>query len=52
MVTGRRVRRAQKQPAKIAVSLHLSREVVERFKAGGPGWKTRIDEALKKAVGL
>ena len=27
-------------------------EVVERFKASGPGWQSRIDDVLKKAVGL
>jgi len=42
----------QRRPTKVAVSLRLTREVVERFKAGGPGWQTRIDEALKKAAGL
>jgi uncharacterized protein (DUF4415 family) len=42
----------QKKPTKIAVSLRLTREVVERFKAGGRGWQTRIDEVLKKATGL
>jgi len=42
----------QKAPTKVAVSLRLTREVVEHFKAGGPGWQTRIDKALKKAVGL
>ena len=47
-----RVRGSQKQPTKVAVSLRLTREVVERFKADGPGWQTRMDEALKKAVGL
>lgn len=34
------------------ISLRLTPEVIERFKAGGPGWQTRMDEALKKAVGL
>jgi uncharacterized protein (DUF4415 family) len=48
----RGVRGAQKRPTKVAVSLRLTREVVERFKAGGPGWQTRMDEALKKAAGL
>ncbi|HEY7301144.1 MAG TPA: BrnA antitoxin family protein [Xanthobacteraceae bacterium] len=48
----RRVRTPQKKLTKVAVSLRLTREVVERFKAGGPGWQTRMDEALKKAVGL
>lgn len=42
----------QKKPTKVAVSLRLTREVVEAFKADGPGWQTRIDQALKKAVGL
>ena len=41
----RGVRGAQKRPTKVAVSLRLTRQVVERFKAGGPGWQTRIDEA-------
>jgi uncharacterized protein (DUF4415 family) len=47
-----RVSGPKKQPAKIAVSLRLTREVVERFKSKGPGWQARMDEALKKAVGL
>jgi uncharacterized protein (DUF4415 family) len=34
------------------VSIRLSPEVVEHFKKTGPGWQTRIDEALKKVVGL
>ena|SRR6188472_1209325 len=48
----RRGRGLQKEPTKVAVSLRLTREVVERFKADGPGWQTRMDEALKKAKGL
>jgi uncharacterized protein (DUF4415 family) len=47
-----RGRGPQKDPTKVAVSLRLTREVVERFKADGPGWQTRMDKALKKAVGL
>jgi uncharacterized protein (DUF4415 family) len=42
----------QKQPTKVAVSLRLTRTVVERFKADGPGWQTRMDKALKKAAGV
>jgi len=42
----------QKEPTKIAVSRRLTREVVEHFKADGPGWQTRMDKALKKAAGL
>jgi uncharacterized protein (DUF4415 family) len=52
LAKSRRVRASQKQPTKVAVSLRLTREVVERFKADGPGWQTRMDEALKKAAGL
>jgi uncharacterized protein (DUF4415 family) len=48
----RRGRGPQKAPTKKLVSLRLSQDVVERFKAGGPGWQSRIDQALRKAVGL
>ena len=43
---------SQRKPTKVAVSLRLTREVVERFKADGPGWQSRMDAALKKAAGL
>ena len=52
LAASRRGRGPQKQPTKVAVSLRLTREVVERFKAAGPGWQSRMDEALKKAAGL
>jgi uncharacterized protein (DUF4415 family) len=52
LAASRRARGPQKEPTKVAVSLRLSRDVVERFKADGPGWQTRMDEALKKAAGL
>lgn len=32
------------------VSLRIDRDVLEKFKAGGPGWQTRINEALKRAM--
>jgi uncharacterized protein (DUF4415 family) len=34
------------------VSLRLSTEVLDHFKASGAGWQTRIDETLRKAAGL
>ncbi|WP_155774098.1 BrnA antitoxin family protein [Rhodovulum sp. MB263] len=37
---------------KVSTTIRLSPEVLEHFKAGGPGWQTRIDEALRKAAGL
>jgi len=36
--------------AKIAVKLRLDPAVVEGFKAGGPGWQTRINATLKAAL--
>lgn len=40
----------QKAPTKVAVSIRLSREVVDHFKSQGPGWQSRIDEALRQIV--
>ncbi len=34
------------------VTLRLDADVVEKFRAGGPGWQTRINQALRKAAGL
>lgn len=47
-----KTRGQQLEPKKVPVSIRLSRDVVERFKADGPGWQSRIDAVLKKAVGL
>jgi uncharacterized protein (DUF4415 family) len=35
---------------KVAVSIRLDEDVVAKFKAGGPGWQTRINAALRKAL--
>ena len=47
-----RTRGPQKAPKKVPVSIRLSPEVVAHFKAGGPGWQGRIDEALRKVAGV
>ncbi|QPC45055.1 BrnA antitoxin family protein [Kaustia mangrovi] len=31
------------------ISIRLDPDVIEKFKATGPGWQTRINEVLKKA---
>jgi len=31
------------------VSIRLDADVVEKFRATGPGWQTRINDALKRA---
>lgn len=45
-----KTRGSQKTAKKVPVSIRLSKEVVDHFRRQGPGWQTRIDEALKKAV--
>ena len=47
-----RTRGPQKTPTKVPVNIRLSQDVVDHYKATGPGWQSRIDEALKKAAGL
>ena len=42
---GGRPRGSNKQ----AVSLRLDRDVITKFKATGPGWQSRINEALRRA---
>ncbi len=47
------VRRGRGRPPaadrKQLVSLRLDGDVVEKFRATGPGWQTRINEALRLA---
>lgn len=40
----------QKAPTKQLVSLRLDREVIEHFKAQGPGWQTRLNDTLRAAI--
>ena len=39
-----------KAPARKLVSLRLSPDVPNHFKATGPGWQSRIDDALRKTA--
>ena len=38
----------QKAPVKERISIRLSADTVEYFRATGAGWQTRIDEALQE----
>ncbi|HEY6817538.1 MAG TPA: BrnA antitoxin family protein [Croceibacterium sp.] len=51
---GRKVIRRGRPPgsAKRLVSLRLDQAVLDAFRAGGPGWQSRINQALRKAAGL
>lgn len=41
------VRGPQKTPTKERITIRLSPEVVQPFRATGNGWQTRVDAALK-----
>jgi uncharacterized protein (DUF4415 family) len=43
-----RVGRPPAAVTKERITIRLSREVVERFRASGAGWQTRMDAALKQ----
>jgi uncharacterized protein (DUF4415 family) len=47
----RRGRPPLAQP-KQAISLRVDADVLEKFKADGPGWQGRMNAALRKAIGL
>ena len=34
------------------VTIRLDSDALDRLRAGGPGWQTRINEAVRKAAGL
>jgi uncharacterized protein (DUF4415 family) len=37
---------------KSLVSLRIDKDVLERFRASGPGWQRRVNEVLRKAAGI
>ena len=34
------------------VSIRLDRDVIDSFKAGGDGWQSRVNDALRKHLGI
>ena len=48
----RGMRGPQRAPTKKPTSIRLDADVVEHFKASGPGWQSRINQALRKVAGL
>ena len=48
------VRRGRPKAAfrKVSTTIRLDPDVVDAFKADGPGWQSRINIALRKAAGL
>ena len=50
LLRGKRGRPPAAAPKK-QVTLRLDQDVIKHFRAGGPGWQSRINEALRKAAG-
>ena len=42
--------RPKSENPKKRITLRLDDEVIERFRATGPGWQSRMNEVLKKAA--
>jgi len=40
----------QKAPTKELISIRLSRDVVQGFRATGPGWQSRVDSTLRESL--
>jgi uncharacterized protein (DUF4415 family) len=48
----RRGGRPRKAAPKVAVNIRLDPDVLAHFRGGGRGWQSRINAALRKAIGL
>lgn len=40
------------KPRKVATAIRLDADVLDAFRAGGPGWQSRINAALRTAARL
>jgi len=47
---GKPVGRPKAEVTKQAISLRLDPEIVAHFREDGPGWQTRINDALRRVV--
>ena len=45
-----KLRGPQKAPTKEQISLRVSRDVLDRFRATGNGWQGRMDQALREWI--
>lgn len=48
----RRGRPPEGAAPKVSTTIRLDPDVLDAFRAGGPGWQSRINAALRKAAGL
>jgi uncharacterized protein (DUF4415 family) len=49
-IGGRKVGRPKSASPKVPLKLRLDREVVQAFRATGPGWQTRINATLRLSL--
>ena len=47
-----RLRGRQVAPTKEQVSIRLDQDLLGHFRATGPGWQSRVNDALRKVAGL
>jgi len=52
LTRGRRSLDGNEGPAREEVTIPLDRAVLDHFRATGPEWPNRINEALREAIGL
>jgi len=50
MLEPKRTRGPGKRPAKASTTLRLPADTLERWKASGPGWQTRMAELLSRGA--
>ena len=50
VAAARRGRGKQRAPTKRLVSMRLDRDVLDHFRASGPGWQGRINDVLRRAA--
>lgn len=46
-IKGRGARGPQKAARKVQTAVRYDADILEAFKAGGPGWQTRMNDALR-----
>jgi uncharacterized protein (DUF4415 family) len=44
--------RPRSEKPKRPVSIRFDQDIIDHFKAGGDGWQSRMNDALRKAAGL
>ena len=46
----RRTRGKQKAPTKAKVTLRIDADIADHFRSSGPGWQTRLNDALRRSI--